>query len=189
MGKDIHENSTQSYDEEKECGNTDIYRKRVLDTYAAAGVPLTDREVLTRLAVKDVNNVRPEITRLKQDKLIEEVDRVKCPVTGKPVRRCTITGSAYAPRRTRAIHKDEEPSEYAGKALNLAEKVIVGDLERFVRECDADSLAALYGHAFGLDVSSYVRDDEDNLYVCTPIDGKYCGHREKELKETVHEKA
>lgn len=49
--------------------------------------PLTDREVMETLGQRDPNHVRPAITNMVQDGRLVEVGRVKCRVTGRPVRR------------------------------------------------------------------------------------------------------
>ncbi len=63
--------------------------------YNTAGRPLTDREIMQTLQEIDPNNVRPEITRLKQDGLLIEVGKNKCSFTGKTVRLVTVTGTPY----------------------------------------------------------------------------------------------
>lgn len=68
-----------------------------------------------------------------------------------------------------------------GKELRVSETDVVEDLVRFVRECDADSLAMLYGHVFGLNMVVDTRA-RCNVYVGTPIDGEYCDHRVDELQ-------
>ena len=50
------------------------------------GDSMTDRAILDALNVQDVNNIRPEITRLKQKGLLEENGKIRCPTTGKTVR-------------------------------------------------------------------------------------------------------
>jgi len=53
-------------------------------------MPRTDREVAEALGFTDMNSVRPFITRLKKDGVVREVGNVRCPVTGRTVRRCQI---------------------------------------------------------------------------------------------------
>ena len=84
--KDIHDNSRQSYRENESSGRGATYRKRIVQLLATTGQNMTDRQILTTLNVEDVNNVRPEITRLKQAGVLEESGKVKCPVTHKTVR-------------------------------------------------------------------------------------------------------
>ena len=83
----LHQNSIDSYREEKELGNPKIFRIKILELLKTEGRPMTDREIFTALNETDVNNIRPEITRLIQRGNILEIDRVKCGVTRKTVRR------------------------------------------------------------------------------------------------------
>jgi hypothetical protein len=94
----IHPNSTKSYEEEKLAGHVSSFRKMVFECYARSSSPLSDRDVLKLLDNPDVNNVRPEITRLKHDHLIKEVGRTVCPTTNKTVRICAATGDPYFSR-------------------------------------------------------------------------------------------
>lgn len=88
--KAIHPNSTRSYKEQKVSGQTEHFWKAILRIERESGRPMTDRQVMAVLNETDVNNVRPEITRLKQAGLIEEVGKVKCEYTGKMVRQTQI---------------------------------------------------------------------------------------------------
>ena len=97
--KDIHANSSKSLKEQKAKGKTEHFRLAIFGLMVARNVPLTDREVMSILQEQDVNNVRPEITRLKQDGLLVEVDKVKCLWTGKSVRRCRWNYGHYRARQ------------------------------------------------------------------------------------------
>ena len=88
--KDIHDNSRKSHKEHESSGLGNTYRKKIVALLTAAGVPMTDRQILNTLNVEDVNNIRPEITRLKQGGAIEECGKIKCPITGKTVRTVCI---------------------------------------------------------------------------------------------------
>lgn len=91
----LHRNSTKSYEEYKPV-KQDIFRKRVWMVYNEAPKPLTDREVMEILKEGDVNNVRPEITRLTQDGLLMECGQKRCEFTGKTVRlSCVRLGRDY----------------------------------------------------------------------------------------------
>jgi hypothetical protein len=58
----------------------------------------TDRQIAAQLAMPDMNCVRPRITELVARHLLREVDSVRCPVTGKRVRRVTpFTGQTELP--------------------------------------------------------------------------------------------
>jgi hypothetical protein len=94
--KALHPHSTASYREEQSAGRTRSFRRRVYD--AIALTTLTDRQIMAGLEETDPNNIRPEITRLKQDGLIREVGKVRCEYTGKTVRQVTTTGKPYFDR-------------------------------------------------------------------------------------------
>ena len=85
MLKQIHDNSRESYKENEGSGRGPTYRQKILDLLTRQS-PLTDRQIIDTLGVRDVNNIRPEITRLKQAGQIREYGKTKCPVTGKTVR-------------------------------------------------------------------------------------------------------
>ena len=84
--KDIHDNSRQSHYEHEGSGKGATYRQKIMDVLKGQVIAMTDRQIIDTLHVTDVNNIRPEITRLKQAGYIEEAGKVKCPVTGKTVR-------------------------------------------------------------------------------------------------------
>ncbi len=94
--KAIHENSTVSYVEQKVKGRTEHFRKAIFRL--ASNNAKTDREYMDILKESDVNNVRPEITRLKQDGLLTECAKVICQHTGKKVRTTKASGAAYFTR-------------------------------------------------------------------------------------------
>ena len=96
----IHENSKQSYQEQKAKGRSQSFRQAVYCTIGISPTPLTDREVMNTLKETDVNNIRPEITRLKQDGLLEEADKKTCQFTGKTVRTSKITLTPYFDRKS-----------------------------------------------------------------------------------------
>ena len=88
--KNIHDNSRESLLENENSGKGETYRRKIMALLAKIREPMTDRQVLLTLNAADVNNVRPEITRLKQAGLIEEVGKTKCPITNKTVRMVRI---------------------------------------------------------------------------------------------------
>lgn len=98
MSKDIHQNSTLSLQEQIDKGLTKKFRRAIFDLIKASAVPLTDRQLMQLLHETDVNNVRPEVTRLKQDGLLIETNKVTCQWTGKRVRQTTWTGKPYFDR-------------------------------------------------------------------------------------------
>jgi hypothetical protein len=105
--KDLHENSTASLREQQASGASETFRRRVFETISTALVPMTDREVMEALGEAEVNNVRPEITRLKQDGLLVETGKTKCAWTGKQVRQTKATGAKYAPHNNWKENKCE----------------------------------------------------------------------------------
>ena len=76
----------------------DHARKRIWETLRDSNKPMTDRELMAELSEDDVNNVRPEVTRLKQDGLIRECEKKICQWTGKKVRQTVICSTAYHTR-------------------------------------------------------------------------------------------
>ncbi len=88
--KDIHDNSRLSHAEHEAEGKGRTYRQRIVSLLEIVKQPMTDRQIINDLHVTDVNNIRPEITRLKQAGVIRESGKIKCPVTGKTVRTVCI---------------------------------------------------------------------------------------------------
>jgi hypothetical protein len=91
--KKIHKHSRKSYRENESSGKGETYRRQIIDLLTETGESMTDRKIMDTLEVTDVNNIRPEITRLKQKGIIRESGKVKCPVTKKTVRTvCILKG-------------------------------------------------------------------------------------------------
>lgn len=88
--KDIHEHSRLSHAEHEAEGKGNSYRQRIVNLLTISGEEMTDRQIIGMLNVTDVNNVRPEITRLKQKGVLRESGKIKCPITGKTVRTVCI---------------------------------------------------------------------------------------------------
>ena len=88
--KRIHENSTLSHEEHESSGKGASYRQRIVNLLTLLGEPMTDRELINALHATDVNNVRPEITRLKQRGVLRECGKVTCSTTGNTVRTVCI---------------------------------------------------------------------------------------------------
>ena len=86
---DIHENSTKSYIENEATGKGESWRQKIVALLKKVGQPMTDREIFETLDT-DINNIRPEITRLKQAGVLRESGKVKCSVTKKTVRTVCI---------------------------------------------------------------------------------------------------
>lgn len=72
---------------------------------------MTDRDIIQTLQESDVNNVRPEITRLKQDGIIMECGEKTCPVTGKTVRLIKLTGKLFFSRHSKSIDVVQQIAE------------------------------------------------------------------------------
>ena len=65
---------------------TKRYKRRQL-IYDALDRPLTDRQVLNRIGMNEMNAVRPRITEMVNDGLLLEFDSIKDPSTNRRVRR------------------------------------------------------------------------------------------------------
>jgi len=87
--KSIHQNSVESYDEHKSSGKARSFRIKILGVLSRHDTPLTDREIMNILGEVDVNNIRPEITRMKQEGILVECGKITCQHTGKTVRLST----------------------------------------------------------------------------------------------------
>lgn len=61
--------------------------------------PMTDRQIMYSLQETDFNNIRPEITRLRDDGIIRECGKARCEHTGKSVRTVQLTGLPYFKRQ------------------------------------------------------------------------------------------
>lgn len=84
----IHRNSIQSFHEIRDKLNG---KHQVIWDAFKSSENLTDRMVKDMLGFEDMNSVRPRITELVKNGYLVEVDRSKCPVTGKKVRVCKIS--------------------------------------------------------------------------------------------------
>jgi predicted HTH transcriptional regulator len=89
----IHDNSIQAYRAEE----TKLSRRAdaVLAWITRHG-PHTDREVMEGMGFREPNAVRPRITELIESGRLMEVGNVRCPVTGKSVRRVDIRRARQA---------------------------------------------------------------------------------------------
>lgn len=83
----MHEHSLRAYREERPA--LQAREREILDVVHAFG-PLTDREVMETCGYREPNAVRPRITGLIAAGLLVQHDCVRCPVTGKTVRRVAI---------------------------------------------------------------------------------------------------
>lgn len=107
-----HPNSARSLNEQIASGKTSTFRRAIHALLKASGGAMTDRQIMEALHEPDVNNIRPEITRLKQDGLIEELaDKVVCEVTRKRVRSCRVTLEDYFDRHARPKREKRTQAE------------------------------------------------------------------------------
>lgn len=93
---DIHDNSRKSFRENEDSGKGETYRRKIVSLLTNINCAMTDRQILKALEAKDFNNIRPEITRLKQAGILEEAERVKCEETGKTVRTVQIRKKEFS---------------------------------------------------------------------------------------------
>ncbi len=63
--------------------------ERIFAVYRDSQQPLTDRDVLGRLGLFDMNHVRPRITELVDKGKLAEVGKMRDKTTGMTVRCCT----------------------------------------------------------------------------------------------------
>jgi hypothetical protein len=96
--KAIHQNSTRSLNEERASGSSEGFRFAIWKLLCEKA--MTDRELMLELGTSDPNNIRPEVTRLKQDGLVLECGKRICAVTKKQVRISAATGLPYKSRAT-----------------------------------------------------------------------------------------
>ena len=92
----MHNNSIKAYREE-----FPKLSKRASDIYFFLlnnmEIGFTDRDIKNYMKFEDMNMVRPRVTELIQQGLLEEVDKITCKVTGKTVRMVSL-------RNVKAIH-------------------------------------------------------------------------------------
>lgn len=84
---DMHRNSLAAYEAEESRLSK---RAQAVLAWITAHGPHTDREVMQGMGFTDPNAVRPRITELIDAHKLIEVGDVRCPVTGKRVRRVDI---------------------------------------------------------------------------------------------------
>lgn len=94
-----HKNSDLAREQEKKSGRSSCIRESIFHLLVERGAPMTDREVAGVLGEEDLNNVRPEITRLRDAGLVREVGSTKCSVTRRKVRLVRNNGTEYDPNR------------------------------------------------------------------------------------------
>lgn len=85
----VHENSLKAYIEEKD--ERIINRQKQILDYIKKNNSVTAREIMIGLCYDDMNQIRPRITELKQQKLIHEAGKIVCSVSRKKVATFTLT--------------------------------------------------------------------------------------------------
>jgi hypothetical protein len=83
----VHDNSIAAYRSEEPRLSR---RAEAVLAWITAHGPHTDREVMEGMGFREPNSVRPRITELIDASKLMEVGNVRCPVTGKTVRRVDI---------------------------------------------------------------------------------------------------
>ena len=85
MKTNVHQNSLDAYRE----GRAHLSKRAhlILDFLRGTEHPVTDRQVQHSLKFDERGQVQPRISELVAFGLVEEVDKIKCTVTGKSVRR------------------------------------------------------------------------------------------------------
>lgn len=83
----MHTNSLSAYHQERP--RLSQRAAEVLGAVVAHG-PMSDREIMDALGFRDPNTVRPRVTELIRCGLLVEHSAVRCPVTGKTVRRVAV---------------------------------------------------------------------------------------------------
>lgn len=101
----VHENSIESL---ALCDEA-TQEARVLAAYEVGQV-WTDRQVLNRLRLRDMNEVRPSITKLVERGLLVEVGTVRCSTTKRQVRQCRRLAPDEVPRPIVARDEDRRAS-------------------------------------------------------------------------------
>jgi hypothetical protein len=87
MSTTIHANSHAAHADLHAAGTLSKRQALIYAWLIGHPRPWTDREVAAHLRFPDMNCVRPRITELVGMGLLTEVGSVRCPVTGRTVRR------------------------------------------------------------------------------------------------------
>ena len=97
MANNIHSNSIDSFREHVRSLKLETWRHKIYYYLKDCINAKTDREIWLHFDKPDFNDIRPEITRLKQDGLLKEVGKKKCSFTNKTVRLVRSAGIEYEP--------------------------------------------------------------------------------------------
>ena len=96
--REQHVNSINAYDEGKE----EWFSKReklILAALSGLKRGASDRELMIRLGFTDMNSVRPRITEMVKEGLLEEVSNQEDPITKKVVRVVALARDPRLPQR------------------------------------------------------------------------------------------
>lgn len=100
--QEMHINSLQAYYE----GKGDLFSKRkqeILSILSKHINGLTDREIMIVLGYQEGNAVRPRLTELIHDGVVEEIGNKEDPITGKHVRIVRICRNPLRPIQAEPI--------------------------------------------------------------------------------------
>ena len=101
----VHAHSTQAYRDGKPT--LDARKREIYEAFAWLGVG-TDRECLERLHQTDMNYVRPRITELIKEGILEEAGECEDHLTGRMVRRVRIAQNLTGSSATMLINDDPQ---------------------------------------------------------------------------------
>ena len=87
--KRIHPNSRASWRGLKVSARERLICEELANTRGG----MTDRELMQSLGFAEKNSVSPSVTLLKDRGIIREIDKTKCPTTGKTVRIVALVSS------------------------------------------------------------------------------------------------
>lgn len=85
----MHRNSLKALQEEKDGLKTRC--QKLVNAFEKVVEPATDRQIAYAMGFTELNAVRPRITELLDKGILKQVNQVRCRVTGKLVRACTLS--------------------------------------------------------------------------------------------------
>jgi len=83
----VHTHSRESFEAIQAEGKLSRRQAAILQWLLANPRSWTDREIAAGMGYTEMNAVRPRITELVAQGILEESGSIRCPVTGKRVRR------------------------------------------------------------------------------------------------------
>jgi|GEM_PF-4443719 len=84
--RNTHQHSAMALKAQEAAGTTPKRCQAILGVLRASNRNMTDREIKDALDFSDMNSVRPRITEMIRDGILEEAGSVACPVTSMTVR-------------------------------------------------------------------------------------------------------